>query len=229
MQHYTTFKERFKNFPVKVEYLSRAKTPKEVKDILEQLAAGKIDILIGTHKLIGKSVKWHDLGLLIIDEEQKFGVAVKERLKSLRTNIDVLTLTATPIPRTLQFSLLGARDLSVMTTPPPNRYPVITESITLDDEDIIKEAIDIEMSRNGQVFVVCNRIDMLERIEHRLHRLCPEARMVIAHGQMPADEVAQRLEDFINYDYDILISTTIIESGIDIPNVNTMFIFSAQN
>lgn len=229
LQHYTTFKERFQNFPVKVEYLSRAKTPKEVKEILEQLAAGKIDILIGTHKLIGKTVKWHDLGLLIIDEEQKFGVAVKEKLKSLRTNIDVLTLTATPIPRTLQFSLLGARDLSVMTTPPPNRYPVITENITLDDEDIIKEAIDIEMARNGQVFVVCNRIEMLERIEHRLHRLCPEARMVIAHGQMPADEVAQRLEDFINYDYDILISTTIIESGIDIPNVNTMFIFSAQH
>ena len=228
LQHYTTFRERFSNFPVKVEYLSRAKTPKEVKQILEDLAQGKIDILIGTHKLIGKSVKWHDLGLLIIDEEQKFGVAVKERLKSLRTNIDVLTLTATPIPRTLQFSLLGARDLSVMTTPPPNRYPVITENITLDDEDIIKEAIDIEMSRNGQVFVVCNRIEMLERIEHRIHRLCPEARMVIAHGQMPADEVAQRLEDFINYDYDILISTTIIESGIDIPNVNTMFIFSAQ-
>ena len=228
LQHYTTFKERFRNFPVKVEYLSRAKSPKEVKQILEDLAAGKIDVLIGTHKLIGKSVKWHDLGLLIIDEEQKFGVAVKEKLKSLRTNIDVLTLTATPIPRTLQFSLLGARDLSVMTTPPPNRYPVITENITLDDEDIIKEAIDIEMSRNGQVFVVCNRIEMLERIEHRIHRLCPEARMVIAHGQMPADEVAQRLEDFINYDYDILISTTIIESGIDIPNVNTMFIYSAQ-
>ena len=229
LQHYTTFSERFRNFPVKVEYLSRAKTPKEVKEILEQLAEGKIDILIGTHKLIGKSVKWHDLGLLIIDEEQKFGVAVKEKLKSLRTNIDVLTLTATPIPRTLQFSLLGARDLSVMTTPPPNRYPVITESITLDDEDIIKEAIDIEMARNGQVFVVCNRIEMLERIEHRLHRLCPDARIIIAHGQMPADEVAQRLEDFINYEYDILISTTIIESGIDIPNVNTMFIFSAQH
>ncbi len=229
LQHYTTFKERFQNFPVKVEYLSRAKTPKEVKQILEQLEEGKIDILIGTHKLIGKTVKWHDLGLLIIDEEQKFGVAVKERLKSLRTNIDVLTLTATPIPRTLQFSLLGARDLSVMTTPPPNRYPVITENITLDDEDIIKEAIDIEMSRNGQVFVVNNRIDMLERIEHRIHRLCPEARIVIAHGQMPAEEVAQRLEDFINYDYDILVSTTIIESGIDIPNVNTMFIFSAQH
>lgn len=229
LQHYNTFTERFKNFPVKVEYLSRAKTPKEVKEILEQLAAGKIDILIGTHKLIGKTVKWHDLGLLIIDEEQKFGVAVKEKLKSLRTNIDVLTLTATPIPRTLQFSLLCARDLSVMTTPPPNRYPVITENITLDDEDIIKEAIDIELSRNGQVFVVCNRIEMLERIEHRIHRLCPDARIIIAHGQMPADEVAQRLEDFINYDYDILISTTIIESGIDIPNVNTMFIFAAQH
>ncbi len=229
LQHYTTFKERFQNFPVRVEYLSRAKSPKEVKQILEQLSEGKIDILIGTHKLIGKTVKWHDLGLLIIDEEQKFGVAVKEKLKSLRTNIDVLTLTATPIPRTLQFSLLGARDLSVMTTPPPNRYPVITETITLDDEDIIKEAIDIEMARNGQVFVVNNRIDMLERIEHRIHRLCPEARIVIAHGQMPAEEVAQRLEDFINYDYDILISTTIIESGIDIPNVNTMFIFSAQH
>lgn len=229
LQHYTTFKERFQNFPVKVEYLSRGKTPNEVKEILSQLEDGKIDILIGTHKLIGKSVKWHDLGLLIIDEEQKFGVAVKEKLKSLRTNIDVLTLTATPIPRTLQFSLLGARDLSVITTPPPNRYPVITENISLDDEDIIKEAIDIEMSRNGQVFVVCNRIDMLERIEHRLLRLCPDARIVIAHGQMPADEVAQRLEDFINYDYDILISTTIIESGIDIPNVNTMFIFAAQH
>ena len=229
LQHYATFKERFQTFPVKVEYLSRAKTPKEVKEILDQLAEGKIDILIGTHKLIGKSVKWHDLGLLIIDEEQKFGVAVKEKLKSLRTNIDVLTLTATPIPRTLQFSLLGARDLSVMTTPPPNRYPVITENITLDDEDIIKEAIDIEMARNGQVFIVNNRIEMLERIEHRIHRLCPEARIVIAHGQMPADEVAQRLEDFINYDYDILVSTTIIESGIDIPNVNTMFIFGAQH
>lgn len=229
LQHYTTFTERFRNFPVKVEYLSRAKTPKEVKEILEQLEQGKIDILIGTHKLIGKAVKWHDLGLLIIDEEQKFGVAVKERLKSLRTNIDVLTLTATPIPRTLQFSLLGARDLSVMTTPPSNRYPVVTEAITLDDEDIIKEAIDIELSRNGQVFVVCNRIDMLERIEHRIHRLCPDARIIIAHGQMPAEEVAQRLEDFINYEFDVLISTTIIESGIDIPNVNTMFIFSAQH
>lgn len=229
LQHYNTFKERFKNFPVRVEYLSRGKTVKETTAIVEDLEAGKIDILIGTHKLVGKSVKWHDLGLLIIDEEQKFGVAVKEKLKTLRANVDVLTLTATPIPRTLQFSLLGARDLSVMTTAPQNRYPVQTEVITPDDEDIIKEAIDIELERNGQVFVVCNRIEMLERIEHRIHKLSPEARIVTAHGQMPTDEMEQRLEDFINYDYDILISTTIIESGVDIPNVNTMIIFAAQH
>ena len=229
LQHYASFKERFEQFPVRVEYLSRGKSAREVKEILEKLEAGQIDILIGTHKLVGKTVRWHDLGLLIIDEEQKFGVAVKEKLKSIRTNVDVLTLTATPIPRTLQFSLLGARDLSVMTTPPPNRYPVVTELITLDDEDIIKEAIDIELSRNGQVFIVNNRIDMLERVQNRIHRLCPDARIVIAHGQMPTEEVETRLEDFINYDYDILISTTIIESGIDIPNVNTMFIFSAEH
>ncbi len=229
LQHYNTFRERFRDFPVRIEYLSRGKTAKETKDILADLKAGKIDILIGTHKLVGKQVEWHDLGLLIIDEEQKFGVAVKEKLKSLRTNVDVLTLTATPIPRTLQFSLLGARDLSVITTPPPNRYPVQTELITLDDEDILKEAIQLEMGRNGQVYVVCNRIEMLERIQNRIHRLCPEARTVIAHGQMPTEEMEQRLEDFINYDYDILISTTIIESGVDIPNVNTIIIHSAQN
>ena len=229
MQHYNTFRERFKNFPVRIEYLSRSKTPKEVKDILAALKEGKVDILIGTHKLVGKQVVWKDLGLLIIDEEQKFGVAVKEKLKSLRTNVDVLTLTATPIPRTLQFSLLGARDLSVINTPPPNRYPVQTELITLDDEDIIKEAIQLELQRNGQVYVVCNRIEMLPRIENRILRLCPEVRTVIAHGQMPAGEMEERLEAFINYDYDILISTTIIESGIDIPNVNTIIIHSAQH
>lgn len=229
LQHYTSFKERFKNFPVRVEYLSRGKSQQQVKEILSDLETGKIDILIGTHKLVGKTVKWHDLGLLIIDEEQKFGVAVKDKLKAFRTNVDVLTLTATPIPRTLQFSLLGARDLSVMTTPPPNRYPVQTEVIGMEDEDIIKEAIDIEMERNGQVFVVNNRIDMLPRIENRIHRLCPEARIVVAHGQMPTEEMEQRLEDFINYDYDVLISTTIIESGVDIPNVNTMIIYSAQH
>ncbi|MCQ2342936.1 MAG: transcription-repair coupling factor [Paludibacteraceae bacterium] len=229
LQHYQTFKERLKNFPIRVEYISRAKTAQQVKEILADLEAGKIDILIGTHKLVGKTVKWHDLGLLIIDEEQKFGVSVKERIKSLRVNIDVLTLTATPIPRTLQFSLLGARDLSIMTTPPPNRYPVQTEIIGNEDEDIIREAINHELERNGQVFVVNNRIEMLERIEQKIHRLCPEARIVTAHGQMPSDEMETRLEAFINYDYDVLISTTIIESGVDIPNVNTMIIFSAQH
>ena len=203
LQHYNTFRERI-------------------------LEAGKIDILIGTHKIIGKNVKWHDLGLLIIDEEQKFGVAAKEKLKSLRANIDVLTLTATPIPRTLQFSLLGARDLSIMTTPPPNRYPVQTELITIDDEDIIKEAIELEMARNGQIFIVNNRIEMLPRIERRIQKLCPEARIIVAHGQLPAGEMEERLEAFINYDYDILLSTTIIESGVDIPNVNTILIFSAD-
>ncbi len=229
LQHYNTFKERFQNFPVRIEYLSRGKSPKQVNEIIADLQAGKIDILIGTHKLVGKQIRWHDLGLLIIDEEQKFGVAVKEKLKSLRTNVDVLTLTATPIPRTLQFSLLGARDLSIINTAPQNRYPVQTEVITPEDEDIIKEALDVELARNGQVFVVNNRIEMLPRIESRIHRLCPEARIVVAHGQMPTDEMEEKLEAFINYDYDILISTTIIESGVDIPNVNTMIIYSAQH
>lgn len=229
LQHYNTFKERFRDFPVRVEYVSRAKTGKQLKELLEDLKAGKIDILIGTHKLVGKQVVWKDLGLLIIDEEQKFGVAVKEKLKALRTNVDVLTLTATPIPRTLQFSLLGARDLSVINTPPPNRYPVQTEMITLDDEDIMKEAIQLEMQRNGQIYVVCNRIEMLPRIESRIRRLVPEARCIIAHGQMPPSEMEEALEAFINYDYDILISTTIIESGVDISNVNTIIIHAAQN
>ena len=229
LQHYNTFKERFRDFPVRVEYVSRAKTGKQLKELLEDLKAGKIDILIGTHKLVGKQVVWKDLGLLIIDEEQKFGVAVKEKLKALRTNVDVLTLTATPIPRTLQFSLLGARDLSVINTPPPNRYPVQTEMITLDDEDIMKEAIQLEMQRNGQIYVVCNRIEMLPRIEDRIRRLVPEARCIIAHGQMPPGEMEEALEAFINYDYDILISTTIIESGVDISNVNTIIIHAAQN
>ena len=229
LQHYNTFTDRMKNLPVRIEYLSRLKSPKQIKELLSDLEAGKIDIMIGTHKLIGNSVKWHDLGLLIIDEEQKFGVAAKEKLKSLRTNIDVLTLTATPIPRTLQFSLLGARDLSIMTTPPPNRYPVQTELITVDDEDIIKEAIDLEMERNGQIFIVNNRIEMLPRIERKIQKLCPDARIVTAHGQLPAAEMEERLEAFINYDYDILLSTTIIESGVDIPNVNTILIFGANN
>ncbi len=228
LQHYNTFRERFKNFPVKVEYLSRAKSAKQVKEVLQQLEEGKIDILIGTHKLVGKSVKFKDLGLLIIDEEQKFGVATKEKLRTLKANVDTLTLTATPIPRTLQFSLLGARDLSVMTTPPPNRYPVQTEIITSDDEDIIQEAIRLEISRNGQVFVINNLVQNLEVIRNKIQRLVPEARIVMAHGQMPTAEMEERLEDFINYDYDVLIATSIIEAGVDIPNVNTIIINSAH-
>ena len=228
LQHYNTFTERFKNFPVTVEYLSRAKSPKETKEILAKLERGEIDILIGTHKLVGKQVHFKDLGLLIIDEEQKFGVTTKEKLRQLKANVDTLTLTATPIPRTLQFSLLGARDLSVMNTPPPNRYPVQTECITIDDEDIIQEAVRQELSRNGQVFIVSNRIQTLDAVENKIRRLCPEARIVTAHGQMPPETVEQVLYDFINYEYDILISTSIIESGVDIPNVNTIIINSAQ-
>ncbi len=228
LQHYNTFRERFRNFPVRVEYLSRAKSAKQVKEVLQQLAEGKIDILIGTHKIVGKSVVFKDLGLLIIDEEQKFGVATKEKLRTLKANVDTLTLTATPIPRTLQFSLLGARDLSVMTTPPPNRYPVQTEIITPDDEDIMQEAIRLEMSRNGQVFVINNLVQNLETIRNKMQRLVPEARIAIAHGQMPTGEMEDRLEEFINYDYDVLIATSIIEAGVDIPNVNTIIINSAH-
>ncbi len=228
LQHYHTFKERLKNFPVTVEYISRAKSTKEVKSILKRLEEGQVDILIGTHKLVGKSVHFKDLGLLIIDEEQKFGVATKEKLRTLKANVDTLTLTATPIPRTLQFSLLGARDLSVMTTPPPNRYPVQTEIITPDDEDIMQEAIRLEMARNGQVFVVNNLVQNIETLRNKIRRLVPEARIAIAHGQMPTDEMEERLEDFINYDYDVLIATSIIESGVDIPNVNTIIINSAH-
>ncbi len=229
LQHYNSFRERFKNFPVRVEYLSRAKTAKQTKDILADLENGKIDILIGTHKLVGKSVKWKDLGLLIIDEEQKFGVAVKEKLKTLKVNIDTLTLTATPIPRTLQFSLLGARDLSVMTTPPANRYPIQTMVINPTDEDILQEAIRQEMSRGGQVFFIHNRVSTLDMVVHQIERLCPEARIVKAHGQMPTEEVERVLTDFINYDYDVLVATSIIENGVDIPNANTIIISGAQH
>lgn len=229
LQHYNTFTERFKNFPIKVEYLTRAKSAKETKEILEKLKQGSIDVLIGTHKLVGKQVQFKDLGLLIIDEEQKFGVATKEKLRQLQTNVDTLTLTATPIPRTLQFSLLGARDLSVMTTPPPNRFPVQTEVLTPDDTDILKEAIRLEINRNGQVYVVSNRIQSLATIENKIRQMVPEARTVIAHGQMPPADVEEILYDFINYDYDVLICTSIIEAGVDIPNVNTIIIHSAQH
>lgn len=227
LQHYKTFSERLKNFPCKVEYLSRAKKPSEVKTIKEALASGNIDILIGTHKIVGKDIKFKDLGLLIIDEEQKFGVSVKEKLKSLKVNVDTLTLTATPIPRTLQFSLMGARDLSILTTPPPNRYPITTELHTYSD-DIIREAITNEMNRNGQVFFINNRVQNIYLIEQKIKALIPGVRVGIAHGQMPTTQLEQTITDFIDYDYDVLIATSVVESGIDIPNVNTIIVNNAH-
>ena len=227
-QHYNTFKNRLKDFPVRVDYISRARTPKQVKQILADLADGKIDILIGTHKLIGSSVKFKDLGLLVVDEEQKFGVAVKEKLKQMKTNVDTLTMSATPIPRTLQFSLMGARDLSAITTPPANRYPIVTSVNALND-DIVAEAINFELSRNGQVFIVNPRIEGLHDLEAMIKRLVPDARTIIGHGQMPPEKLEKAIIDFANHDYDILLATTIIESGIDMPNVNTIIINNAQN
>lgn len=227
-QHFNTFKERLKDFPVRVDYLSRARTPKQVKQIIADLADGKIDILIGTHKIIGKEVKFKDLGLLIVDEEQKFGVAVKEKLKQMKVNVDTLTMSATPIPRTLQFSLMGARDLSAITTPPANRYPIITSVNSLSD-DIVTEAINFEMSRNGQVFMINHRIEGLYEIEAMVKRLVPDARTIVAHGQMPPERLEKAIIDFANHDYDILLATTIIESGIDMPNVNTIMVNNAQN
>ena len=227
-QHYNTFTERLKDFPVRIDYLSRARRPKDVKQIISDLAEGKIDIIIGTHKLIGKTVKFKDLGLLVVDEEQKFGVAVKDKLKQLKVNVDTLTMSATPIPRTLQFSLMGARDLSTINTPPANRYPILTSINALED-DVVKEAINFELSRNGQVFFVNNRIEPLFNLKAMINRLVPDARVVIAHGQMPPEQLEQRIIDFTNHDYDVLLATTIIESGIDMPNVNTIIINNAQN
>lgn len=227
-QHFNTFKERLANFPVKVEYISRARKPKDIKRILNELAEGKVDILIGTHKLIGKGVVFKDLGLLVVDEEQKFGVAVKEKLKQMKVNVDTLTMSATPIPRTLQFSLMGARDLSAITTPPANRYPIFTSVNTIND-DIVREAIDFEMSRNGQIFIVNNRIEGLYDIRAMINRLVPDARVVVGHGQMPPEQLEQAIIDFTNHDYDVLLATTIIESGIDMPNVNTIIINNAHN
>lgn len=227
-QHYQTFKKRLEGMPCKVEYLSRARTAKDTSRILKELAEGSINILIGTHKIIGKSVKFKDLGLLIIDEEQKFGVSVKEKLRQIKVNVDTLTMTATPIPRTLQFSLMGARDLSVIQTPPPNRYPIQTEVHTF-NEEIITEAINFEMSRNGQVFFVNNRIQNLAELKAMILRNIPDCRVCIGHGQMQPEELEKIIFDFVNYDYDVLLATTIIESGIDIPNANTIIINQAQN
>lgn len=227
LQHYNTFSSRLKDLPVRVEFLSRAKKPKEIKQILADLEAGKIDILIGTHKIIGKTVKFKDLGLLIIDEEQKFGVAVKERLKQLKTNVDTLTMSATPIPRTLQFSLMGARDLSSLNTPPANRQPILTNVSTFDD-DVIREAVEFELSRNGQVFFVSNRIENLTELEAKLRRLVPGVKIVVGHGQMPPEQLEKAIIDFSNHDYDVLLSTTIVENGIDMPNVNTIIVNNAD-
>ncbi len=228
LQHYKTFSERLKDFPCRVEYLSRSKSASQQKEILKQLKEGKIDIIIGTHRLVGKDIAFHDLGLLIIDEEQKFGVAIKEKLKQVKINVDTLTLTATPIPRTLQFSLMGARDLSVMRTPPPNRYPVQTEVLEF-NEDVIREAIRAEINRNGQIFLINNRIDNIEHIEAIVNKIVPEARTVVAHGRMESERLENIIVDFVNYEYDVLIATSIIESGVDIPNVNTIIVNNAQN
>lgn len=228
LQHYKTFSNRLRDFPVTVDYVNRFRSAKQEKEVLERLAAGKVDILIGTHKLVGKNVKFKDLGLLIIDEEQKFGVGVKEKLRQLRINVDTLTLTATPIPRTLQFSLMGARDLSVITTPPPNRQPVHTELLGF-DEDKIREAILYEVDRGGQVFFVHNRVQNIQDVAHMVQRLCPKVSICIGHGQMPGEELEDVLLDFIDGKYDVLVATNIIESGLDIPNANTIIINMAQN
>ena len=226
-QHFQTFSKRLKDFPVRVDYLTRARSAKQTKELLKDLEDGKIDILIGTHKLISKQVKFKDLGLLIIDEEQKFGVSTKEKLRQIKVNVDTLTMSATPIPRTLQFSLVGARDLSVIQTPPPNRHPIQTEIHTFSPE-IIVDAINFEMSRNGQVYIVNNRISDLQRLKETILKYIPDARIAIGHGQMKPEELEHIILDFANYDYDVLISTTIVENGIDIPNANTIIINSAQ-
>lgn len=227
-QHFQTFKERLKDLPCRVEYLSRARTAAQAKAVVKGLAAGDVNILIGTHRILGKDIQFKDLGLLIIDEEQKFGVSVKEKLRQLKVNVDTLTMTATPIPRTLQFSLMGARDLSVIQTPPPNRYPIQTEVHTF-NEEVIVDAINFEMSRNGQVFLVNNRISNLPELKAMIERHIPDCRIAIGHGQMEPTELEKIIFGFVNYDYDVLIATTIIESGIDIPNANTIIINQAQN
>lgn len=226
-QHYQTFSERLKDFPCRIEYISRARTAKDIKAILKGLQDGTVNIVIGTHRIVGKDVKFKDLGLLIIDEEQKFGVSVKEKLRQLKANVDTLTMTATPIPRTLQFSLMGARDLSSITTPPPNRYPVQTE-VERFNPDIIREAINFEMSRNGQVFFINNRIQNIYEMEALVKREVPDARIAVGHGQMEPDKLEKIILDFVNYEYDVLIATSIVESGIDVPNANTIIINNAQ-
>lgn len=227
-QHYQTFTSRLKGFPCTVEYLSRHRKPAEQKKIISELATGKIDIIIGTHKLVGKNIKFKDLGLLVIDEEQRFGVSVKEKLKTLKASVDTLTLTATPIPRTLQFSLMGARDLSIINTPPPNRMPIVTE-IHGFNEEIIKEGIEYEVARGGQVFIIHNRVENINEIKDKIKRICPNIKVAVVHGRMDGTSIENVMFDFIQGDYDVLVATTIIESGLDIPNANTIFVNDAMN
>ena len=228
LQHYRSFMERLRDFPVKIEYLNRTKSARETKQILADLEAGRIDILIGTHKMLGKNVRFHDLGLLVIDEEQKFGVAAKEKLTQLSVNVDTLTLTATPIPRTLQFSLIGSRDLSVISTPPPNRQPIVTESHVF-SEEIVRDAVEAELARGGQVYFVHNRVEDLQTVAGLITRVCPKARVGGGHGKMPAEQLERLVMDFIYGEFDVLVSTTIVENGIDIPNANTIIVDGAQN
>ena len=228
LQHYRSFTERLRDFPVRVEYINRTKSTKEVSQIREDLASGKIDILIGTHKMLGKQIVFRDLGLLIIDEEQKFGVAAKEKLTEMSVSVDTLTLTATPIPRTLQFSLMGSRDLSVISTPPPNRQPILTESHVF-SEEIIRDAVGAELARGGQVYFVHNRVEDLPALQGLITRLCPKARVAVGHGKMPAEQLEKLIMDFIYGEFDVLVSTTIVENGIDIPNANTIIVDNAQN
>ena len=227
-QHYKTFCKRLDGLPVRVDYLSRARTTKQTKQVIEDLAAGKIDILVGTHRMLSKTVKWHDLGLLIIDEEQKFGVSTKEKLRQLKTNVDTLTMSATPIPRTLQFSLMGVRDMSIMRTPPPNRQPIDTQVTTFSPE-LMADAINFEMSRDGQVYFVCNRIATLDKMKTVIEHHVKDCRIAVGHGQMPPEQLEKVVMGFINHDYDVLLSTTIVENGIDIPNANTIIINDADH
>ena len=228
LQHYKTLRKRLKDFPCKVDYINRFKTPKQQKETLQNLADGKLDIIIGTHRLVGKDVKFLDLGLLIVDEEQKFGVSVKDKLKTIKSNVDTLTLTATPIPRTLQFSLMSARDLSIIKTAPPNRLPVQTENIGF-NEETLRDAIQYEVSRGGQIFFIHNRIENIKEVAGMIQRLCPDVKVGVGHGQMEGTKLERLMLDFIEGEFDLLASTTIIESGLDIPNANTIIINNAQN
>ncbi len=226
-QHYKTFSDRLKGFPCNIDYVNRFKSSKQIKDTLTRLKDGKVDIIIGTHRLVSKDVKFKDLGLMIIDEEQKFGVSTKEKLKQMRANVDTMTLTATPIPRTLHFSLMGARDLSIISTPPPNRQPVVTELHVFNDK-LIKEAVEFEIDRGGQVFFIHNRVNDLMQLGGMIHKLVPKARIGIAHGQLEGDELEDVMLKFVNHEYDVLVATTIIEAGLDIPNANTIIINHAH-